>query len=80
MKITKKQLKRIIREEKARLLKEQALSGQFADSDRDPRSMSDKKAEAIQREYERAKSAIKKGEVAAIDANALIDRSKGGDW
>lgn len=38
------------------------------------------KAKAIQKEYERAKSAISKGEVAAIDANALIDRSKGDDW
>ena len=49
MKITKRQLRRIIREEKARLLKEQPLPGQFTDDDRDDtRMMSDKTASAIQ--------------------------------
>ena len=49
MKITKTQLKRIIREEKARLLREEPLPGQFTDEDRDDtRMMSDKTASAIQ--------------------------------
>ena len=48
MKITKNQLRRIIREEKARLLREEPLPGQFTDDDRDPRMMSDKIASAIQ--------------------------------
>ena len=48
MKITKRQLRRIIKEEKARLLKEEPLPGQFTDEDRDPRMMSDKVASAIQ--------------------------------
>ena len=49
MKITKRQLRRIIREEKARLLREEPLPGQFTDDDRDDtRMMSDKTANAIQ--------------------------------
>ena len=49
MKITKRQLRRIIREEKARLLREEPLPGQFTDDDRDDtRLMSDKTASAIQ--------------------------------
>ena len=49
MKITKRQLRRIIREEKARLLREGPLPGQFTDDDRDDtRMMSDKTASAIQ--------------------------------
>ena len=49
MKITKRQLRRIIREEKARLLREEPLPGQFTDEDRDDtRMMSDKTASAIQ--------------------------------
>ncbi len=44
MRITKQQLRRIIREERARLLREES----FTDSDRDPRMMSDKTANVVQ--------------------------------
>ena len=69
-----------VEQKKRQELAAASVQKQLEKIDRELETKEKKKAQAIQREYERAKSAIKKGEVAAIDANALIDRSKGGDW
>lgn len=69
-----------VEQKKRQELAAASVQKQLEKIDRELETKEKKKAGAIQREYERAKSAINKGEVAAIDANALIDRSRGDDW
>lgn len=69
-----------VEQKKRQELAAASVQKQLEKIDRELETKENKKAEAIQREYERAKIAINKGKVAAIDASALIDRSRGDDW